>query len=330
MWMRFSTSGTKAIGTMQLSIQDTYCLGLGSKILGYMEKRKNINLCRRRAVLKGFASVAAMAALSSVGLTAIPRDKRRYQIGACDWSIGKQCETGALALAKTLGMDGVQISLGTAQNDMHLRKKVVQKAYQQAASTYGTEISSLAIGELNGVPYKSAPEAEKWVDYSIDAAKEMGCRVVLLAFFGHGDLKGDKAGIAEVVNRLKKIAPKAEKKGIILGIESMLSADELLTIIEEIGSTHVQVYYDVANATEMGYDIYREMRQLGRKCICEVHVKENGYLLGQGEIDFVKVRNTLDEIGYDGWVIMEGGVPSGMSITEAYLANTKYIRSIFS
>jgi len=290
----------------------------------------NINVYTRRTLLKGLAALAGLAAVNIPWLTAAARNKRRYRIGACDWSIGKQSDVDALALANTLGLDGVQVSLGTVQNGMHLRRKDVQQTYLKAVAANGVEISSLAIGELNNVPYKSEPETEEWVRDSIHVAKAMECRVVLLAFFSKGDIKGDEAGIAEVIRRLKKVAPIAEQADVILGIESWLSADELLAIIDKIGSTHVRVYYDVANATEMGYDIYREMKQLGNKYICEVHAKENGALLGQGKIDFQKVRDTLDEIGYEGWVILEGGVPAGMDVKEAYLANTRYIRSIFS
>src|SRR5690606_1390711 len=217
---------------------------------------------------------------------------------------------------------------GTVQNGMHLRRKDVQQTYLEAVAAYGVEISSLAIGELNNVPYKSEPETEEWVRDSIHVAKAMGCRVVLLAFFSKGDIKGDEAGIAEVIRRLKKVAPIAEKEDILLGIESWLSADELLAILREIGSTHVRIYYDVANATEMGYDIYHEMRQLGSEYICEVHAKENGSLLGQGKIDFQKMRSTLDEICYKVLVVLEGGVPPGMEVKDAYMANTQYIRSI--
>ena len=284
----------------------------------------------RRTILKGFAALAGLVAGYSPWLASVARNKRGYRIGACDWSIGKQSDVDALALAKTLGLDGVQVSLGTVQNGMHLRRKDVQQTYLEAVAAYGVEISSLAIGELNNVPYKSEPETEEWVRDSIHVAKAMGCRVVLLAFFSKGDLKGDEAGIAEVIRRLKKVAPIAEQADIILGIESWLSADELLAIIDKVGSTHVRVYYDVANATEMGYDIYSEMKQLGSEYICEVHAKENGALLGQGKIDFQKVHHTLVEIGYKEWVVLEGGVPPGMNVKEAYLANTRYIRSIFS
>lgn len=289
----------------------------------------NIDLYNRRDVLKKLVTAAGVIAAGHSWRLAISGNRRKYRISACDWSIGKQSDISALALAKALGLDGVQVSLGTVQNNMHLRKRAVRKAYLRAALANGVDISSLAIGELNNVPYKSEPETEEWVDLSIDVAKAMGCRVVLLAFFGKGDINGDEAGIREVVRRLKKVASKAEKKDVVLGIESWLSADQLLAIIEKVDSTHVQVYYDVANATEMGYDIHKEIRQLGARYICEVHAKENGALLGQGKIDFPSVRNTLDEIGYEGWVVLEGGIPAGMGVEEAYSANVRYIRSVF-
>ncbi len=295
----------------------------------YRKMLNSMNIYDRRTVLKGFAAWAVLAAVNVPWPGFGTGNKRRYRIGACDWSIGKQCDTGALELAGILGLDGVQVSLGTVQNGMHLRRKVVQQAYLEAVAAHGVKISSLAIGELNNVPYKSEPETEEWVRGSIYAAKALGCRVVLLAFFGKGDIRGDGAGIAEVIRRLKKVAPLAEKEDVILGIESWLSADELLAIIGEVGSSHVRVYYDVANATEMGYDIYHEMKQLGSEYICEVHAKENGALLGQGKIDFKKVRHALDGIGYGGWVVLEGGVPAGMDVNEAYLANTRFIRSVF-
>jgi sugar phosphate isomerase/epimerase len=153
--------------------------------------------------------------------------------------------------------------------------------------------------------------------------------VVLLAFFSNDDLRGDKPGVDEVVRRLKAVAPKAEKAGVVLGIESWLSADEHLEILERVGSKAVQVYYDVCNSNDRGYDIYQEIRQLGKR-ICEFHAKENGALLGQGKIDFHKVRAALDDIGYRGWLQIEGAVPPGQPMLESYQANCKFMRGILA
>ncbi len=257
-------------------------------------------------------------------------DQRRFKIGACDWSIGKMCDPEAMAVGKEIGLDGVQISLGTVANDMQLRQPAVQEKYRVASKETGVEVASLAIGELNNIPYKSDERTIGWVSDSIDACRAMGCRVILLAFFGNDDLKGDKSGTDEVVRRLKDVAPKAERAGVILGIESWLSAEEHVAIIDRIGSPAVQVYYDVANSEKMGYDIYREIRWLGaKKLICEFHLKENGFLLGQGRVDFRKVRAAIDDIGYSGWMQIEGAVPDGTGMLPSYKLNCQYLRTVF-
>jgi L-ribulose-5-phosphate 3-epimerase len=238
-------------------------------------------------------------------------------------------DPGAFEVAKEIGLDGVQVSLGTAADDMRLRKPEVQQQFKEAAKKAGLQVASLAIGELNGIPYKSDPRTVKWVSGSIDVCKAFDVHVVLLAFFGNGDLRDDKAGVDEVVRRLKAVAPKAEKAGVILGIESWLSADQHLEILERVGSKSVQIYYDVCNSNDRGYDIYKEIRLLGKR-ICEFHAKENGSLLGQGKVDFRKVRAALDDIDYQGWVQIEGAVPDGKPMLESYQANCKFMRGILA
>lgn len=288
-----------------------------------------MSVISRRQMLRNSAAVAGTLSCTSL-FSLFASEPRTYRIGACDWSIGHHSEVEAIATAHEIGLDGVQVSLGKAENNMHLRQKLVQHAYQKAARQYNIKVSSLAIGELNQVPYKSAPETIAWVSDSIDVAQAMGVSVILLAFFGKGDLKGATQGTQEVIRRLKDVVPKAEKQGIILGIESWLSADEHLEIIEAVGSPNVRVYYDVANSHKMGYDIYEEMQRLGSEYICEVHAKENGYLLGKGQIDFERVKAILDDINYQGWVIIEGAIPEGMDMLDAYQANCQYVQSIFN
>ncbi len=280
-------------------------------------------MLRRSAVAAG----GVMLAPSLAPLFAAA-NQRRFKIGACDWSIGKMCDPAAFDVAREIGLDGVQVSLGSAANNMQLRQADMQRKYKEAATKTGREIASLAIGELNSVPYKSDPRTIQWVSDSIDVCRTLSLRVVLLAFFGNDDLRNDKPGTDEVVKRLKAVAPKAERAGVALGIESWLSADQHLEIIDRVGSKAVQVYYDVCNSNDMGYDIYREIRQLGKR-ICEFHAKENGSLLGQGKVDFQKVRAALDDIEYTGWIQIEGAVPDGKPMLQSYQANCKFMRGIF-
>ena len=285
---------------------------------------------RRQLISRAARTTAALCIAPAFAPLFAAPETRRFKIGACDWSIGKQSDLGAMELAKDIGLDGVQVSLGTVANDIHLRRADVQQQYRDAAKESGVAVASLAIGELNSVPYKSDPRTVQWVSDCVDVMRAMETRVVLLAFFGKGDLKGDKPGTDEVVRRLRDVAPKAEKAGVILGIESWLNAEEHVDIIQRVGSPAVKVYYDVANSEKMGYDIYREIRWLGKQgLICEFHMKENGALLGAGRVDFKKVREAIDDIGYSGWMQIEGAVPPGGKMQESYVKNREFLRGIF-
>ena len=278
------------------------------------------------------ASLATGLSLTTLARAAKKQSEKKtrklkgFLIGACDWNLGKKSDPGSFAVARQIGLDGVQVSLGTAKNDMHLRKPEVQKAFLQAARKNKVKIASLAIGELNSVPYKSEPQTEQWVSDCVDVCKALKVKVVLLAFFGKGDLRNDPKGVDAVVERLKKVAPKAQDKGVILGIESWLSAEDSMAIIKRVGSPAVQVYYDVGNSHVRGYDIYKEIRYLA-KHICEFHAKDYKNLFGKGQIDFPKVRKAMDEIGYRGWIQIEGATPLGM--IESYKQDAQYLRSVF-
>jgi len=252
---------------------------------------------------------------------------RGFKIAVCDWTIGKRTDPASLEMAKRLELDGVQVDFGSGQNDLPLCNPELQKKFLRTAKKHNVQVASLALGVLNGVPYKSDPRAERWVAESIDVCKAMGVNVVLLAFFGKADLRNDRKGADVVVERLKRVAPKAEDAGVFLGLESWLSAEQHLNIIDRVGSPAVRVYYDVANSHKAGYDIYEEIRLLGKQ-ICEFHAKDYDDLYGRGTIAFEEVRRAMDDIGYRGWIVMEGTkIPLGLEESIRY--DAQYLRSVF-
>ena len=282
----------------------------------------------RRSFIYSSTFFSACTALSP-GVLKIESEDSLFKIGACDWSIGYRGQLEAFAMAKQLGLDGLQISFRVNPEEALLEDDHILEKFRQESTTSGIEIASLALGILNQIPYKSDKRAEQWVSSSIDAAVKLGTKVVLLAFFGDGNIKDDPEGTRTVITRLKNVVEKAERAGIILGLESWLSASEHVEIIDAVGSDNVKVYYDVANSNKMGYDIYEEIRWLGKDLICELHAKENGYLLGAGKIDFTRVRQALDDIGYEGWIQIEGALPKGADIYQSYKENVKVMRKLF-
>lgn len=270
-------------------------------------------------------AAAALAVSSQIAMVFGDVGKRRHRVGACEWSLRK-AGPASLEIAKEIGLDGVQVAMGTAANKMWLRRPEVQKNYLDAARSTGVAISGLAITELNNVGLKSEPRAAIWLNDSVDVARALGVQVVLVAQFRNGELKGDAVGITRTVDVLREVAPRAEKAGIILGIENYLSAEENLDILQRVGSSAVQVYYDVGNSTEKGYDIYKEIKLLG-KHICEVHLKDGHFILGQGRIDFHKVHDALEAIEFNGWMQIEAAAP--YDLVSDYRNQLAYIRNCF-
>lgn len=282
----------------------------------------------RRTMLARCAQSAAFAAAAGrLEPLLAASQSRSFKIGACDWSLGKRCDPAAFDVAKTIGLDGVQVELGTVQNDMHLRRPEVQQAYRDAAQRTGLKIASLAIGEMNSVPLKHDPRAAQWLADSIDVCTALGLAITMPACFSRGDLDMRKtAEIDHIVGVLKDVAPKAEKQRVTIGLENYLSAENNMQIIDRVGSPAVKVYYDVGNSTDKGRDILKEIRTLG-KLICELHAKDAGHMLGEGRIDFREVRKALDDIQYSGWIQLEAACPNGLIAD--YTAHNKYLRSIF-
>ncbi len=278
---------------------------------------------RRELILAGAAALSTMTRGHLALLAAAPG----FKIGACDWTLGKRSDPVALEMAKRLDLDGIQVDIGSPQNGMPVLKREVQQTYLEMAKRHQVEVGSLAIGTLNENPYKSEPRAEGWVEAAIDACTALGVKVMLLAFFGKGDLQNDPAGVDAVVERLRRVAPKAERAGVLLGFESWLNAAQHLDILRRVGSPALRVYYDVGNMHKQGYDIYREIRQLGKN-ICEFHAKDYDGLYGKGSIDFSKVRAAMDDIEYRGWIHMEGTkMPLGLEESIKY--DERYLRTIF-
>jgi sugar phosphate isomerase/epimerase len=289
---------------------------------------KRLHITRRQMMVGTARAAAGLAVTCSCApLAEQEKAPAGFKLAVCDWTIGKKTDPGSFEVAKRIGLDGVQVDFGSGENRLPLFDEELQQTMLKEARRRKMEIASLAMGVLNNVPYKSDMRAERWVRQGIEVAEAMEVKVILLAFFGAGDLRNDEQGTARVVQRLRQIAPDAEMAGVTLGIESWLSAEQHIDIIERVGSRAVKVYYDVANSHKAGYDIYKEIRQLG-PLICEFHAKDYDNLYGKGSIDFKEVRLAMDEIGYRGWLVMEG-TEMPLGVEESCRYDAEYLRGIF-
>ncbi len=258
-------------------------------------------------------------------------NNKQIRIGACDWSLGLDANPKAFEVAKQIGLPGILVNLGSEANNFHLRDKAMQQKIREASKQTGVKISSLAIAALNQIPFKTDPLAETLVSDSIDVAQALGVTVILTAFFEKGDLRNDDAGVKETIQRFKRLVPKAEKAGVILGIESYLNADEHKRIIDAVGSPNLKVYYDFRNTADAGFDTVAEFKKLSPGLVCELHMKENGVLLEHGTLDWKAIAKAIRDSGYygDGWMQIEWAMPDNGNVVDCYKRNYAFLEKLF-
>ncbi len=286
---------------------------------------------RRRELLAAGTATAAGLAL---GPSAFPQTTRPstagLRVGICDWALGLQ-DPSALEVAGRAGLNGLEISMGTQENNLWLRRPDVREQYLRAAREAGVQIPSMACIELNNVALMSEPRAAMWLLDTIEAAGEMKIPVILVPFFHQGELKREnREDMRRVTEVLVELAPRAVKAGVTLGLESYLSAEAHMEILDAVKSPAVKVYYDAYNAANAGHDPAAEIRALGVDRICQIHFKDYPRLeAGDGKVDWPKVSRALRDIGYRGWIVLETPCPTGDRVADT-AANLAFVRRLFA
>jgi sugar phosphate isomerase/epimerase len=254
----------------------------------------------------------------------------RFKVGVTDWNLKQTGKLEAVALAKKIGFDGVQVSIGRRVVDdrLPLADTALQQAYIAESKRQGLPLASVCLDVLHVNGLKSDPLGQRWVAESIPIARNMGVKVILLPFFGKWAL-ATQAEMDYVGDALREVAPAAEKAGVTLGLEDTISAQDNVRIMERSKSPAVLAYYDVGNSTRNGFDVVEEIRWLGASRICEVHLKDNPHFLGKGSIDFPAVVAALADAGFADWAQLETDCPTG-SVESDMGVNLKYVRDLMA
>jgi sugar phosphate isomerase/epimerase len=255
--------------------------------------------------------------------------RAKLRIGVTDWNLRKPAQLEALALAASIGFEGVEVSLGRKPADnklpldnAELIEKYLAETGKQKIRLAGTCLDILHVNHL-----KNDKLAQKWVADGIRITGKLKARVMLMPFFGQAALT-KREEMDYVGDLLRELAPEAEKAKVTLGLEDTISAEDNVRIMERSRSKAVKTYYDVGNSTNAGFDIFKEMRWLGAKRICQIHLKDKGYL-GEGAIDFPKVMQTIRDIEFDGFANLETSSPS-KSIEADMKRNLTFIRKLMA
>jgi L-ribulose-5-phosphate 3-epimerase len=266
-----------------------------------------------------------------------PVSDQRYKIAVCDWMILKRQKLGAFQLAKDIGADGVEVDMGGLGNretfDSKLGDPVVRQQFLDKAKELDLEISSIAMSGFYAQSFAERSGVDRMVQDCLDTMKLMKVKVAFLPLGVQSDLIKRPDLRPAIVERLKTIAPKAEQAGVIIGIETALDARGEAKLLDDIGSSSIQSYFNFANALQNKRDLYKELRTLGKNRICQLHcTDEDGvWLQNNTRIDLPKVKKTLDTMDWSGWLVIERSrdAKDPRNVKSNFGANTAFLKSIF-
>jgi L-ribulose-5-phosphate 3-epimerase len=254
------------------------------------------------------------------------------RVGMTDWNLGKRGDITKIALARELGLDGIQVSLTfPTDGSPHLRQPETQVAFKRAALEHGVQICSLAIGNpgKSRLPFHTNPASAILLVEAVEVARSLGTTNILLPILGdsHIDMTSP-AQVDTFVAMMKEVARYAEKAGVVVALEDWISAEDNLRLLDAIGSDAVGVYYDARNIKAKVHDPYGEPARLGAR-IHQIHVKNGQQLMRDPEqLDWPRLAREYEAIGYRGWYVLETGSPTGDFVADTK-ANIEYVRRTF-
>ena len=249
----------------------------------------------------------------------------------------------SMKLAKKAGFEGIELALA-AKGFLSMEsddEEII--GYKKAADEIGIVINSLATGlywqfSLTSDREDIREKAKAVVKKQLDFAALLGADTALVISGSVGcdfkpeEIVPDAKDIefyvgAEVIDydiaweraisAFKELAPYAQAKGVYIGIEMvwnkfLLSPLEMRNFIDEVGSPWVQAFLDTGNMVIFGYP-QQWIKILGKR-IKKVHLKDfrrstptkDAFVdLLAGDVDWDKVLEAFEQIGYEGWVNAE-------------------------
>lgn len=130
----------------------------------------------------------------------------------------------------------------------------------------------------------------------------LGAEKYILPLFDASELSA--SNMSDYVEPIQLIADAAFAVGMTVCLETVLTGQELIRLLDKVDRTHVQIVFDTGNRVAFGHDLPGDIRLLGNR-IAHVHIKDKNsqnqnVLLSTGLVNFENVFAALRDINYQG------------------------------
>jgi len=250
--------------------------------------------------------------VSSLGLTQFVSGDPKSFKGQIKKAVkfGTKPNEAQMQKLKDLGFDGIEGSAPGLQVE-----PMKQACLKIDLPMHGVVYNKHWKVRLSDPDPKVREESRKGLAQAMKDSNGVGGTSVLLV---PGRVKGEKETHKQVWNRsieqIRKLIPLAKKLQVHILIETVWNGfcykpEEFRDYIDAIDSPWVKAYYDIGNMQKFAPS-HEWIRILGKRTL-KLDVKDwgskNGFCpLGQGDVDWKKVRNELEKIEFTGWATREG------------------------
>ena len=255
--------------------------------------------CDRRSFLRASAAIAAVATAngSACGGQFTGKIKKavKYHMITEDLSVMDKFK-----LLKDLGYDGVE---------PRTRDKLDRAALLKAAEATGVKI--------HGVVNSSAPD----ITSAIELAAYFQASSVLVVVPNNAKASY-LANYRERQDIIRRALPAAEKHNVKILIENvwasfLIEPLSMVRFVDELDSPLVGVYFDVGNNVRWGYPehwvevlgrrtVKLDIKEYSRKLQNEEGLRAGfGVEIGEGSVDWKRVREELAKLDFSGWATAE-------------------------
>jgi len=241
------------------------------------------------------------------------------KIGFCEWMFPHTGPT-SVKIAAELGADCIQVDdLGGRRSFYPLSDRRIQQEYLELSADTGVQLASVGanaaakagefVKDINGPDGAATKET---ILRDVKACADMKIPMIMLPFFWKSYLtEQDDEKIANAIEVLKFAGAVGAEHGVVIAMESILSAGRVIDILEKVNNDWVKVFYDLQNTVHFcGADNLVEIRQYG-SLIAQVHIKDGneesigGLPIGEGHARCREAVVALKEVGYNGPLLIE-------------------------
>ena len=264
--------------------------------------------------------------------------QQRYRIGVCDWMMLKRQKLGEFLLTKTVGADGVEVDMGPLGKrpmfENRFRHVADADLFKHTADSLGVAVPSIAMSGFFAQNFITHYNYRALIEDCLKTMQRFHAKVAFLPLGGSGS-DWMRPGVMrdELVSRLRVAGEMARQAGVVIGIRTGQGAKADISLLKEIGSEGVKVYYNLQDAVDGGRDPYKELRKLGRKRVCQIHASltDSVTLDRDPRISLPRLRATLDKMKWQGWLVVERSRDASRvrDVKYNFSTNVAYLKEVF-